>query len=213
MLGDWGMQVTLAEDGRRALELLDAPGAGAAPFDLALVDMHMPRLDGLGLARALTESGRHPGLKLVLLVLGVQPGRRPGGARSGIPALRGQAGPAGRVATSAARRDILTPRGTAARHAPRAKGSGCRRQYRQPGSHRADAAATRLQGHGGFRGFGRVAGAVRAEFRSGLDGHPDAGHGRRGGVAHVSPRAGCAACIPHAARHAGGGRHGQRPGR
>jgi CheY-like chemotaxis protein/HPt (histidine-containing phosphotransfer) domain-containing protein len=67
MLGDWGMQVTLAEDGQRALELLDAPGVGAAPFDLALVDMHMPRLDGLGLARAITESGRHPGLKLVLL--------------------------------------------------------------------------------------------------------------------------------------------------
>ena len=67
MLRDWGMQVTLAEDGQRALELLDAPGGGAAPFDLALVDMHMPRLDGLGLARAITELGRHPGLKLVLL--------------------------------------------------------------------------------------------------------------------------------------------------
>ncbi len=67
MLGDWGMQVTLAEDGVRALELLEAPGTGATPFDLALVDMHMPRLDGLGLARAIAASGRHPALKLVLL--------------------------------------------------------------------------------------------------------------------------------------------------
>jgi CheY-like chemotaxis protein/HPt (histidine-containing phosphotransfer) domain-containing protein len=67
MLGDWGMQVTLAEDGVRALELLEAPGAASSPFDLALVDMHMPRLDGLELARAITASGRHPALKLVLL--------------------------------------------------------------------------------------------------------------------------------------------------
>ena len=65
LLGDWGMQVTLAEDGQHALELLDTPEAG--PFDLALVDMHMPRLDGLGLARAIAASGRHPALKLVLL--------------------------------------------------------------------------------------------------------------------------------------------------
>jgi len=65
MLGAWGMQVTLAEDGERALELLLAPGG--PQFDLALVDMHMPRLDGLGLARALQAAGPPTGLKLLLL--------------------------------------------------------------------------------------------------------------------------------------------------
>jgi len=63
MLGAWGMQVALAEDGLQALELLKS----SQPFDLALVDMRMPRLDGIGLARALREGGVQPGLKLVLL--------------------------------------------------------------------------------------------------------------------------------------------------
>jgi PAS domain S-box-containing protein len=65
MLGAWGMQVTLAEDGQQALDVLRA--APAAAFDLAIIDMQMPRLDGIGLARALQEDGGHAGLKLVLL--------------------------------------------------------------------------------------------------------------------------------------------------
>jgi len=67
MLGAWGMHVTLAVDGQDALEQLLAHPPHALPFDLALVDMQMPRLDGLQLAAALREAGRLPGLRMVML--------------------------------------------------------------------------------------------------------------------------------------------------
>ena len=67
MLGAWGMHVTLAEDGRQALDLLVGRTPQDPPFDVALVDMQMPRLDGIGFARALRRAGIQPGLKLVLL--------------------------------------------------------------------------------------------------------------------------------------------------
>jgi two-component system sensor histidine kinase/response regulator len=67
MLGAWGMDVEVAEDGQRALDILEGRSEIDARFDLALVDMRMPRLDGLGLARALRASGRHDALKLILL--------------------------------------------------------------------------------------------------------------------------------------------------
>ncbi|TMH08214.1 MAG: response regulator [Betaproteobacteria bacterium] len=67
MLGAWGMHVTVAEDGLQALEILDGRSGVDPRIDLALVDMHMPRLDGLGLARALRGSSRYASLKLILL--------------------------------------------------------------------------------------------------------------------------------------------------
>ncbi len=67
MLRAWGMEVVLAEDGRRALEILQGHTTIDPNFDLALVDMRMPRLDGMGLALALQASGAHPQMKRVLL--------------------------------------------------------------------------------------------------------------------------------------------------
>jgi PAS domain S-box-containing protein len=67
MLNAWGMEVVLAEDGREALEILQGQTPIDPHFDLALVDMRMPRLDGMGLALALQASGAHPHLKMVLL--------------------------------------------------------------------------------------------------------------------------------------------------
>ena len=67
MLGAWGMHVTLAEDGRQALDLLVGRTPQDPAFDLALVDMQMPRLDGIGFARAVREAGIQPEMKLVLL--------------------------------------------------------------------------------------------------------------------------------------------------
>ena len=67
MLSAWGMQVVLAEDGRQALDILQGQTATNPKFDLALVDMRMPRLDGMGLALALQASGAHPQMKMVLL--------------------------------------------------------------------------------------------------------------------------------------------------
>ena len=67
LLGAWGITVELAQDGQAALDLLTARDAAAPAFDVALVDMRMPRLDGLALARALRDARLQPGMKLILL--------------------------------------------------------------------------------------------------------------------------------------------------
>lgn len=66
ILSAWGMRVTCAHDGQEALEILLDP-ASDLDVDMAMVDMNMPRLDGLGFAEQLRKSGRYPQLKLVLL--------------------------------------------------------------------------------------------------------------------------------------------------
>jgi CheY-like chemotaxis protein len=67
MLGAWGMLVTLAVDGQDAFEQLLACPPNEPAFVLALVDMQMPRMDGLHLAAALREAGLLPGLRMVML--------------------------------------------------------------------------------------------------------------------------------------------------
>jgi PAS domain S-box-containing protein len=67
MLSAWGMNVTQATNGREALNILMAKPSSDEDFELALVDMNMPELDGLGMAEALRTSGRYPHLKMILL--------------------------------------------------------------------------------------------------------------------------------------------------
>jgi PAS domain S-box-containing protein len=67
MLSAWGMEVVLAEDGRRGLDILQGKAGIDPNFDLALVDMQMPRLDGMGMALALQADKLHPSMKMVLL--------------------------------------------------------------------------------------------------------------------------------------------------
>ncbi len=67
ILGAWGMTVTQAEDGQQALEILNQKDNLESGFDLALVDMNMPRLNGMALAQAITAGGRHGGMRMVLL--------------------------------------------------------------------------------------------------------------------------------------------------
>ncbi|MEY8878183.1 MAG: response regulator, partial [Leptothrix sp. (in: b-proteobacteria)] len=72
LLRAWGLAVTLAVDGVAALDLLRSragseAGAEAPGFDIALVDWRMPRLDGLGFARALRAEGLAPQMQLVML--------------------------------------------------------------------------------------------------------------------------------------------------
>jgi DNA-binding NtrC family response regulator len=53
-LGSVGYSVVEAEDGQKALEHL---GAGGSSFDLALLDLQMPRMDGMELLSRLRDSG------------------------------------------------------------------------------------------------------------------------------------------------------------
>jgi PAS domain S-box-containing protein len=52
-----GAEVQVADNGRIALEQLDAAQAAGQPFDLLLTDMQMPEIDGYTLARTLRERG------------------------------------------------------------------------------------------------------------------------------------------------------------
>jgi CheY-like chemotaxis protein len=56
----WGMQSRATESPKEALDWI----AQGDPFDVAILDMHMPEMDGVALARQIRE--RRPGLALVL---------------------------------------------------------------------------------------------------------------------------------------------------
>jgi two-component system sensor histidine kinase/response regulator len=55
LLGRRGHVVRVATDGREALDLV-----GESAFDLLLLDLHMPELDGFQVARAIRERERTP---------------------------------------------------------------------------------------------------------------------------------------------------------
>jgi PAS domain S-box-containing protein len=55
-----GMRATTAENGERALEFLHAAARLGQPFDIALLDLQMPGMDGLELAQTM---GRDPALR------------------------------------------------------------------------------------------------------------------------------------------------------
>ncbi len=52
-----GAEVTVADNGRIALDMLDQAVAEGNPYDLVLMDMQMPEMDGYTLARTLRDRG------------------------------------------------------------------------------------------------------------------------------------------------------------
>ena len=72
-LANWRASTESACDADEALSLLEAALARGVPYDLAILDMHMPRKDGLDLARAIRTNSDLADLKLLLLSSVAQP--------------------------------------------------------------------------------------------------------------------------------------------
>ncbi len=66
-LAAWHMRPTATDAGDEALALLRAAAARSDPFELAILDYHMPGMDGLELARAIRADPTVSSTKLVLL--------------------------------------------------------------------------------------------------------------------------------------------------
>jgi two-component system sensor histidine kinase/response regulator len=63
----WRMQANSAASGAEALNLLRTAAAECKPYDLALLDVQMPEMDGLTLARAIKADPAIAGTRLILL--------------------------------------------------------------------------------------------------------------------------------------------------
>jgi PAS domain S-box-containing protein len=63
----WKMQKGSAAGGHEALQLLRAAVAAGAPYDIALLDMQMPEMDGLTLARAIKADPSIAPTRLIIL--------------------------------------------------------------------------------------------------------------------------------------------------
>ena len=63
----WGASVETASDGESALKLLYQAASEGRKFDLALLDMHMPKMNGIELARSIRSSSKFKNISLILL--------------------------------------------------------------------------------------------------------------------------------------------------
>jgi len=63
----WGMRAGLASDAQEALRMLDEAREGGAPYDMAILDMHMPDMDGIELAKRIKKDLELSATRLVLL--------------------------------------------------------------------------------------------------------------------------------------------------
>ena len=66
-LRTWGAQPRLAASAKEALEFLQAAAGAHQPFDLAILDLHMPETDGIQLAQAIRADPQLSDLRLLML--------------------------------------------------------------------------------------------------------------------------------------------------
>jgi len=66
-IGNAGMTVTEAASGAEAIALLEAAAADGRPFDLGLLDLHMPAMNGLMLTREIRSRDAFRSLPLMML--------------------------------------------------------------------------------------------------------------------------------------------------
>ncbi len=70
LLGDWGALAQSADNAPQALVLLKQACTEETPYDLVIMDMNMPGMDGLMLAQAMTEEKRLAEIPRILLSSG-----------------------------------------------------------------------------------------------------------------------------------------------
>ncbi len=66
-VSSWGMRDGCAESGPKALDMLREAAGRGQPFDIAILDMMMPGMNGLDLARRIKSQGAIGSVRLVLL--------------------------------------------------------------------------------------------------------------------------------------------------
>jgi two-component system, sensor histidine kinase and response regulator len=66
-ISSWGMEDGMAENGPEALEILQSAAESGEAYDLAVLDMQMPDMDGIQLARAISADPAVSSTRLVLL--------------------------------------------------------------------------------------------------------------------------------------------------
>ena len=69
----WGMRTGMAANGRQALEMLRRTAGSGEPYDLAILDMQMPGMDGMQLTRTIKAE---PAIATTRLVMLTSLGRR-----------------------------------------------------------------------------------------------------------------------------------------
>ncbi len=77
MLTAWSMVVTTAPGGPQAMELLREVKNSERSFDVAIIDYHMPEMDGLDVALTISEDAELGQLRLVLLSSSAELAQRP----------------------------------------------------------------------------------------------------------------------------------------
>ena len=82
----WNLQKGSAADGHEALKTLRAAAAEGRPFDLALLDVQMPEMDGLTLARAIKADPAIASTRLIALTTKGHPVSSEDAAAAGIDA-------------------------------------------------------------------------------------------------------------------------------
>jgi diguanylate cyclase (GGDEF)-like protein len=66
-LTGWSMRYAGVDGGAAALRELERAAAGKAPFELVILDLHMPEMDGFELARSIRSNACFDGMPLVML--------------------------------------------------------------------------------------------------------------------------------------------------